>query len=194
MRGCRPWSDKELSEYEQAFSGRYRLRNLALFVLGSRSGFRVSELLSLKVGDVYSNGHIVDRVSVARRHMKGKKQSRSVYLHPKVKPYLRQWLYELRQRGFMLSSDWLFVRDDGLKPISRHQVWRILKDLARSLGHGGKIGTHSMRKTFANKVWIVTKGNLILVQKALGHIDINSTVSYLSFREEDIDRAIKEAF
>jgi integrase len=57
----------------------------------------------------------------------------------------------------------------------------------------GKIGTHSMRKTFASKVYEQLNGRLERVQKALGHKNINSTVAYLSFREEDIDAAILAA-
>ncbi len=47
-----------------------------------------------------------------------------------------------------------------------------------------------MRKTFADKIYDRLGHDLIKTQKALGHKNINSTVSYLSFREEEIDEAI----
>jgi hypothetical protein len=47
-----------------------------------------------------------------------------------------------------------------------------------------------MRRTFANKVYSALKGDLVKTQSVLGHRNINSTVSYLSFRQEGISAAI----
>jgi hypothetical protein len=66
----------------QAFSGSYAARNRALFVLGGKTGFRISALLSPRVSDVWPHGRLVARVTVRRRPMKGKVQGRSVVLVP----------------------------------------------------------------------------------------------------------------
>jgi integrase len=58
MKGCRPLTDTEITEVLQSFAGRYALRDKALFVLGLLSGFRISELLSLRVQDVYRHGRL----------------------------------------------------------------------------------------------------------------------------------------
>jgi integrase len=58
-----------VSQLTQAFSGRYAARDRALFVTGVKSGFRISELLSLTVGDVYQHGRIAERVTVQPRHI-----------------------------------------------------------------------------------------------------------------------------
>jgi len=47
-----------------------------------------------------------------------------------------------------------------------------------------------MRKTFANRVYDALDHDLIKTARALGHKNINSTVQYLSFRQEEIDEAI----
>jgi hypothetical protein len=47
-----------------------------------------------------------------------------------------------------------------------------------------------MRKTFAEKVYDRLDGDLPRLQTALGHASINSTISYLSFKQEDVDDAI----
>jgi site-specific recombinase XerD len=54
----------------------------------------------------------------------------------------------------------------------------------------GTLGTHTMRKTFANKVHVLLGRDLVKTQRALGHKNVSSTVSYLSFLEEEIDEAI----
>jgi hypothetical protein len=58
--------------HRQVLQGTYAARNKALFILGVRSGFRISEMLSLTVGDVFQHGKVVDHVTVARKHMKKK--------------------------------------------------------------------------------------------------------------------------
>jgi site-specific recombinase XerD len=46
-----------------------------------------------------------------------------------------------------------------------------------------------MRKTFANRVHVLLGRDLVKTQRALGHKNINSTVCYLSFLEDEIDAA-----
>jgi integrase len=58
------------------------------------------------------------------------------------------------------------------------------------MGSPASWGTHSLRKTFANRMYERLHRDLVKVQRAMGHKNINSTVAYLSFREEEIDAAI----
>jgi len=53
-----------------------------------------------------------------------------------------------------------------------------------------KGGTHAMRKTIANRVYHQLNHDLVKTQRAMGHKNINSTVAYLSFVEDEIDQAI----
>lgn len=69
-------------------------------------------------------------------------------------------------------------------------AWRILKEAYTSNEMTGKLGTHSMWKTFADRIYDKLDRDLVKTQKALGYRNINSTVQYLSFREEEIDEAI----
>ncbi len=64
MRGCRPLTEAEVSLVLKSFGGTYGKRNKALFIVGHRTGFRISELLSLTVGDVLQHGKIVDHLTV----------------------------------------------------------------------------------------------------------------------------------
>lgn len=199
MRGCRPLTDDEVKLISTSFSGTYGKRNKALFLLGVRTGFRISEMLSLRVGDLHQLRKIVDRVTVQRRHMKGgkagKTSSRTVLLHQQARDALDAWLQTLAKRKGGLSPE-LYVfksRTGENRPISRVQAWRLLQEAFAANGLTGKLGTHCMRKTFANKVYDQLDGRLEKVQKALGHANINSTIQYLSFREEEIDAAILAA-
>ena len=68
MKGMRPFTDEEITAISDGFTGTYANRDRALFITGVKSGFRISELLSLKIRDVYDNDRIVDRVRVAKRN------------------------------------------------------------------------------------------------------------------------------
>ena len=205
MRGCRPLTDAEVSLVGKSFSGTFAQRNKALFVVGHRTGFRISELLSLTVADVQQHGKIVDHLPVQRRHMKGgkagKTSSRTVALHPEARAALSVWLETLTKmlKGTLDPMTPVFcsrVRDTttGLRRhISREQAWRILKEAFTSNELAGKLGTHAMRKTFCNRVYDLLKHDLVKTQRAMGHANVNSTVQYLSFREEEIDAAILAA-
>jgi integrase len=191
MKGCRPLTDTEVALVQASFGGRYATRDRALFLLGVKSGFRISELLSLRVGDVYQHGHVVDRVTVQCRHMKKKLESRTVPLHPDAKAALATWLMTLQTRG-MTRETYLFQsRKGGNQPIGKIQAWKILHEAATTNELTGKVGgTHAMRKTFARKVHERLGHDLVKTQRALGHKNINSTVAYLSFVEDEIDQAI----
>lgn len=191
MKGCRPLSEEEVGATLAELQGVYGSRDRAMFLLGVRSGFRISELLSLQLRDVAPRGKIVDRVSVARRHMKKKMEGRTVLLHPQAREALGVWIEELRQAGYMTSETWVFQSRKGRNgALSRVQAFRILQGAYERAGITGSLGTHSMRKTFANRVYERLDKDLIKTQRALGHKNINSTVSYLSFRQEEIDEAI----
>ena len=191
MKGCSPLTDAEIADILTSFGGQYAARDRALFILGTKSGFRISELLSLQIGDVIQSGKMVDRVTVRRARMKKKIEGRTVLLHPDAKTALSEWLEKLRVMGYMAVGDYVFQsRKGGNQPISKVQAWRIIRGVAAAAGVNGKVGTHSMRKTFANAVYEKLDRDLVRTQRALGHRNVNSTVSYLSFREEDIDQAI----
>ena len=191
MKGCRPLTEEEVTLLQRSFGGVYADRDKALFLLGVKSGFRISELLSLRVSDVSQHGRLVDRVTVQRRHMKQKLEGRTVLLHPEAKTALATWLLTLRQMSGYTAHTYVFrSRKGGNRPISPVQAWRILREAVTTNELTGKVGTHAMRKTFANRVYHQLNHDLVKTQRAMGHKNINSTVAYLSFVEDEIDAAI----
>lgn len=194
MKGCRPLTDKEILLIERGgFAGRMRGRDLALFVLGTRAGFRVSELLSLRVGDVWQGGRVVSHVTVRRQAMKGKREGRTVYMHPGAQQALYGWLCELRGLGCVKTDNHVFVRADCTGPISRQRAWQILKRAFRRAGCIGQLGTHTLRKTFARKI-SAAGADLVALQSALGHRNVNSTVQYTNFTRDATDELIRRAY
>ena len=59
MKGTRPLDNSEIMLVSACFDGTFEARNHGLFMLGVSTGGRISELLSLTIGDVYQNGAAV---------------------------------------------------------------------------------------------------------------------------------------
>ncbi len=56
MKGARPLTNDEILLVAEQFDGTFAVRNRSLFMLGVSIGGRISEMLSLRVGDVWQNG------------------------------------------------------------------------------------------------------------------------------------------
>ncbi len=59
MKGTRPLDNDEIRRVSTCFTGTYQICNRGLFMLGVSTGSRISELLSLRIGDVFQNEKIV---------------------------------------------------------------------------------------------------------------------------------------
>ena len=79
MKGTRPLDNKEIRLVSACFDGNpFEARNRGLFMLGVSTGGRISELLSLTVGDVYQNQKPVTDLLFDRSIVKGGEISRAV--------------------------------------------------------------------------------------------------------------------
>jgi site-specific recombinase XerD len=189
MKGCRSFTDSEADEVMKSFGGPFAARDKAIFALGRYTGERISAILALRLGDIYQAGKVVDAVTYRRSSRKGKTEGRTVRLHPKAQAVLATWIDQLGKTENMTTDDFLFKSRKG-GAVSRIQFWRVLKEAVETNELSGKLATHSMRKTFADRAYEALGRDIFRTQKALGHKNINSTVQYLSFKEEDIDAAI----
>ncbi len=201
MAGCRDITDEEIDKiYEYLDDGRkHARRNIALFLVGLWTGFRASELLSLRRSDVVEGGSVTDSIRVFRRHMKKKRISRTVVLPAEPQKALEAWLEELQEQGYVSGRDFVWQSARGVnKAIHRTRAWAILHNAKEACNIPGKVALHSLRKTYAIKLYalLIKAGGpnanpadaLRALQLALGHKEINSTISYLpSFEQAQID-------
>jgi len=192
MKGCRPLTDQEVEDIMRSFAGPYAARDKAIFTLGRYTGERISAILKLKVGDVVQAGKLMDHVVYRRANRKGKTEGRIVALHPRAKEALTAWINQLAKGSILVADDYVFRSRKGInRPVSRVQYHKVLKDAVEVNGLTGKVATHSMRKTFADRMYNALDHDIYRLQKAMGHKNINSTGQYLSFNEAEIESAIR---
>ncbi len=194
MIGCRPLTSEEVDEVSACFCGYMEHRNRLLFWLGITTGFRVSELLSLSIGDVWRREKIPENLRIRRKKSKGRKHGQSAHIAKTVHPYITRWLFVVWHR-YGASPDLPLFASRSLKPraISRMQAHRMITDtmeLAGLDGAFGELATHSMRKTYAARM-MEHFGDIFMVQKALRHKSPASTVAYLAFDDSELAHAIE---
>lgn len=182
MIGCRPLNRTERKAALSHASPRER----ALLALGFCTGYRIAEMLSLRVRDVLNpQGKALPFVTVKAGHTKTK-QGRTVPLNADAQKAIAAYAQGRHPDAPLFPSR----KGGGLSSIGRVQAWRLLKAVFDAAGVYGATGTHSMRKTFAAECYRLLGGALEKVRVALGHKSITSTVSYLSFAHAEVDAAI----
>jgi len=149
-------------------------RDYLLFVAGVNSGLRISDLLSLKVGDVREQTHITLRE-------KKTDKVRRFRINPALKAELDTYIDGKH------NEEWLFPSRQGTKAISRVQAYRILNDAAEAVGIT-EIGTHTLRKTFGYHMYKRYK-DVAQLQKIFGHSAPSITLRYIGIDQDEIDEA-----
>jgi integrase/recombinase XerD len=147
------------------------LRDKALIEVLYATGLRVSELVSLRAGDLELEGGYLTCIG------KGDKQ-RMVPLGQEAADWVRQYLREgrpalLRRK----TSPWLFVnaRDGG--PLSRIGFWKVLREYGIKAGLPRSLSPHVLRHSFATHL-LERGADLRMIQLMLGHADLSTTQIY----------------
>lgn len=191
--GRRALNEDEVDCMLQAFQGRYSQRDRALFLLGVHTGYRISEILSLRVRDVWIAGEVVQSVTVAKGFTKGKHQSRTMPLHDRARQALQLWIISAKLENPLSAGKPVFFRQGSKKPITRNLANTILHRAAVNAGiNPRRIGTHSMRKTFASRMWRspYIGGDMAKMARLLGHQNYSNTLRYLEFLDGSIEQAV----
>ncbi len=162
-------------------------RNYTIFQVGKATLLRVSDVLALKKEDVYDNeGNIKNNAYIIDKKTK---KHNVLYLRP-VKDDLRDYYKYLKQyqkdhpKIKVFSSKWLFP---SFKHPDRHiegkRYYMIMHKVGEKLGID-YLGTHTMRKTGAYRVYVQSNHNIALVMKLLNHSSEKMTLEYLGLDQE----------
>ncbi|MED4404029.1 site-specific integrase [Metabacillus fastidiosus] len=179
MQTVQPIKEKEKLEAIKKILRASSIRNELLFVLGINTGLRISDLLSLEIGDVKAS----DKIEI--REKKTKKQ-RTIAISRKTCRLIDRYLKEERPNAEY--DEPLFLSQKG-GPISRQHAYDILNKAARAVGISDRIGTHSLRKTFG--YFAYKKGvDLAMIQKLLNHSSQAETLRYIGITQEQMDEIV----
>ncbi|MDD9974353.1 MAG: tyrosine-type recombinase/integrase [Candidatus Poribacteria bacterium] len=193
MKGTRPLDNDEIRRVSASFTGMFEIRNRGLFMLGVSTGGRISELLSLRIGDVYQNHAPVTDLLYDKSIVKGGEISRTVPVNADGRQaidHLVAWHRE--QYGNTEDNRPLFPsrHKSGTVPLHRQTAHQMLKKAFIAAGLNGKIATHSLRKSFAQRVY-EQSNDIYLVKELLGHKNVSTTQQYLGVNYADARDAVE---
>lgn len=192
---ARAFTPDEFTRLEIHFAKSGSTRNFLLFLLGCASGLRITELLGLKVEDLWLNGQPRRDLCVERRRLKGGRgpyrravRSRRIPLAEPVQKVIAAHVESVLwtdPKAFVFASP---RRPD--RPIARWHAHRILLRACAVCGvPTDRISNHSYRKFFAQNIYSQTK-DLLLTQAALAHSNPLTTARYIATDEGRVDAAI----
>lgn len=162
----------------------FYLRDKAILELLYATGVRASELSGLKTSNLNLD------IGYLRCLGKGNRE-RVIPIGKAAVAATVEYLRELRPKlAKSQSADFLFLSRTGL-PLSRIEVWRLVKKYAIRAGLPRNLTVHTLRHCFATH--LLTGGaDLRSVQEMLGHVDIATTQIYTHVDQERLRRIHKE--
>ena len=161
------------------------IRNVAIIELLYSCGLRVSELVNLKISDLFFKESLIKVTG------KGNKE-RFVPISVLSQEYINNYLNEIRQHHKIKKNfeDTLFLNERGTN-LSRNMIFIIINKLKKQSNINKKIGPHTLRHSFATHL-IENGADLITIQKMMGHESITTTERYLHVNKKHlIDSLIK---
>ncbi|MBA4250362.1 MAG: site-specific tyrosine recombinase XerD [Chlorobiaceae bacterium] len=161
--------DKMLSMIDT--TNKLGLRDRAIVETLYACGLRVSELINIKISDIYLDD---DAIKVLG---KGSKE-RIVPIGSSAKEWIKKYLTESRvlieKKG--KSLNYIFLNNRGTK-LSRMGIWKIIKNYSALAKIKKEIHPHSFRHSFATHL-LEGGADLRAVQEMLGHVSISTTQIY----------------
>lgn len=177
MEYVEPIRDKEKIETVKKILKRNGTRDFLLFLMGINSGLRISDILKLKVADVYNKEYIEITEKKTGKYKK-------LPITKSFKPYLEEFIFD------KMPDEWLFESRKGNKPITRIQAYRIITRACIQAGITSRIGTHTLRKTFGYHFY-KEKKDIALLQCILNHSAPSVTLRYIGINQDIIDSSLQ---
>ncbi|MGM0565782.1 MAG: site-specific tyrosine recombinase XerD [Bacteroidota bacterium] len=160
-------------------------RNRAIIELLYGCGLRVSELIDLKISNVF-----MDEMYLMAEG-KGNKE-RLIPFGKAAKKQLQIYLEDIRVHIPVKAKagDIVFLNNRG-NPLSRVMIFQIVKGQAEKAGIRKSISPHTFRHSFATHL-IENGADLILVKELLGHVSVTTTEIYTHVSREHLrDQVLK---
>ncbi len=166
---------------EKEFKTPYEIRNRLILELLFATGFRVSELIHIKLKDINLSEKSIRTLG------KGKKE-RIVYYGEYAEEILNKFLSEARD--ILLNgktSEYLFVGKNSIK-LTRNRINEILDKEIQKIGLKHHISPHVLRHTFATQL-LNNGADIRSVQELLGHENLSTTQIYTHITSEQLRKA-----
>lgn len=180
---------KKIQDY---FMSSGRIRDWMLWTFGVSTGLRISDLFSLKYKNLLTpDGEFRERIFLYEKKT-GKAHNCLITESVRfaIGTYLKSINYQYDMEDYLFSSQ----KTKGKVKMAEKYGWKILSDAGKELNLPIIVGSHTMRKSFANIAACVDKSYVDMntiskVQGLLNHSDSKSTMKYLGSYHKMYDGA-----
>ncbi len=180
-------SQLEIDELIQAIdlSSPQGERNRAMLETLYGCGLRVSELVNLKLSDLFFDEGFIKVTG------KGDKQ-RFVPISHHTTKFINLYKLQVRNLGKIAAGheDTLFLNRNG-RGLTRAMIFTIIKDLAVTVGNTKNISPHTFRHSFATHL-LENGADLRAIQQMLGHESITTTEIYMHVDRSHLSEIIRK--
>ena len=175
-----PIRDKKQVEAVEQYLAKQSLRNQLIWVFGTNTGLRISDILGLNVESV-KNKQYVDIIE------KKTKKYKRIKLNSKLQSLIKIYLVERDKMYSVTGDEPLFVGKKHCR-LDRSQVYRFLNYACEQLNISVNVGTHTMRKTFGYHHY-KQFNDVVLLQKIFNHSSPAITMRYIGIAQEELDES-----
>ena len=159
------------------------LKHQAAMSVAYGAGLRVSEVVSLKVGDIDG-----ERMTLRVEQGKGRKD-RYAMLSPVLLERLRAWWRLGHAQGKIRHGGWLFPGLDPTDHVTARQLNRAVHLAAATAGIDKRITPHGLRHAFATHL-LEQRVDIRVIQVLLGHKRLDTTSLYAAVATDLLRRVI----
>lgn len=174
---------EEQNKLINIFNTRYfnSRRNRAMIILDLNSGLRLQELLDLRWKDI---NLMTGQLKVVQG--KGDKD-RIIWINDITLNTLRNWRED--QYNKLGECDYVFTTSTK-KQLDQRAIRRMVEDYSIKASIDKHVTPHTLRHTYATDLLRECK-NIRLVQKALGHSDISTTMIYTHIVDDEMENVLR---
>ena len=185
MKIVEPIRDREkIEEIKSILIQEKNYRDLLFFVGWINFALRITDLLQLRVKDLFHDWEIREYFDVIEK--KTKKKNR-IFITDSVKIILKDYIAKYPYVAIN-PENYLFFTQNWKKPFTRKWAWLILKKLAYRVWIIENIWTHSLRKTWGFQAR-QNNISMSLIQNKLNHSSMKTTERYLWITAEEVWKA-----
>lgn len=175
---------KKIDKMKKLMRKENAIRELTLFELGIKTGLRISDILALKWIDVISDSTFKDAVSIIEKKThKSKVFSLSKQLQAQLNELYSIEKPEIQDYIFRSHSNYVSSRKSAW---CRQYAWQFLTDYGYRSGIKGRIGTHTLRKTFGYHAY-KNGVDISLLMKLFNHSSQEITLRYIGITQDQLD-------
>ena len=178
-------NDDEVTLIQQTFdrSSPEGERNYTIVEVLYGCGLRVSELVNLKLSNIYANEQYLQVIG------KGDKE-RWVPINERALELMLSYVHNVRSHVPVKPGEdkYVFLNRRG-HHLTRQMVFIMLRDAVKAAGIGKTVSPHSLRHSFATEL-VENGADLRAVQEMLGHESISTTEIYTHLTRDTLRNTI----